>query len=64
MPSIGNTPPQNGSKDFGDELDVFVRYTIGPRSSVWFGWSRFWRGTTIIGDRDADFIDSYWETDF
>jgi hypothetical protein len=64
VPSIGNTPPQNASKDFGDELDVLVRYTIGPRSSVWFGWSHLWRGSKIIGDSDADFIYSYWETDF
>lgn len=64
VPSIGNTPPQNASKDLGDELDVLLRYGFGPRSNLVFGWSHFWRGNKIIGNSDADFIYTQWELDF
>ena len=66
VPSVGNTPPQHttGSKDLGDELDVLLRYSIAPRSSVGFGWSHFWRGDKIIGTSDADFIYSEWDLRF
>lgn len=52
----GNTAPQNGSKDLGDELDMVLKYTICPRSNVLFGWSHFWRGAKIIGTDDADLM--------
>ena len=64
VPSTSNTPPQNASQDFGDELDVLVRYGFGPRSNLVFGWSHLWRGDKIIGNSDADFIYSQWELDF
>ena len=66
IPSVGNTPPQHttGSKDFGDELDVLLRYSIAPRSKVGFGWSHLWRGDKIIGTRDADFLYTEWELNF
>jgi hypothetical protein len=56
VPAIGNTPPQNASKDLGDELDILLKYRCGPRSDIWFGWSHFWRGAKIIGTEDADFL--------
>lgn len=56
VPSIGNTPAQNASKDLGDELDMILKYTICPRSNVLFGWSHFWRGAKIIGTEDSDFL--------
>jgi hypothetical protein len=64
VPSIFNTPPQNASKHLGDELDVLMTYTIGPRSNIGFGWSHFWRGDKIIGTSDADFLYSQWELNF
>ncbi len=56
VPSIGNTAAQNGSKHLGDELDVVLKRTLGPRSNVLLGWSHFWRGDKIIGTTDADFV--------
>ncbi len=56
VPSIGNTAAQNASKDLGDELDIIVKRTIGPRSNALIGWSHFWRGDKIIGTSDADFV--------
>lgn len=66
VPSILNTPPQNGSKHLGDELDVLLTYTICPRSNIGFGWSHFWRGDKIISPStsDADFIYAQWEVNF
>jgi len=64
VPSIGNTPAQNASKDLGDELDVLLKYGIGPRSNLVLGWSHFWRGTKITENHDADFIYSQWELNF
>ena len=56
VPSIGNTPTQNASKDLGDELDIILKYSICPRSDILFGWSHFWRGAKIVGTEDADFV--------
>ena len=56
IPSIGGTPPQSTtSKDFGDELDLYAKYSIGPRSNVLIGYSHFWRGNKILAPADADF---------
>ena len=54
--SLGNTAPQNTSKDLGDELDFVLKYSICPRSNVLFGWSHFWRGNKINGTTNADFL--------
>ena len=68
VPSIGGTPAQSTtSKDWGDELDVLVKYAISPRSNIWFGWSHFWPGNKITppgGARDADFFYTQWELNF
>jgi hypothetical protein len=64
VPSIFNTPPQNDSKELGQELDVLLTYNMCPRSSIGFGWSHFWRGDKIIGDSDADFLYSEWAVNF
>ena len=68
VPSVGNTAPQNDSKDLGDELDIILTYEIGPRSNVLFGWSHFWRGNKLATptneDEDADFIYGQWTLDF
>lgn len=64
VPSIGNTPAQNASKDLGDELDLLLTYTICPRSNVVFGWSHFWRGAKIIGTEDADFVYGQYSLNF
>lgn len=64
VPSIGNTPPQNASKDLGDELDIILKYTICPRSNMLFGWSHFWRGNKIIGTEDSDFLYGQYTLDF
>ena len=65
VPSLGNTPAQTaGSKDLGDELDVVLKYGIGPRSNLLLGWSHFWRGTKITENHDADFIYGQWELNF
>lgn len=64
VPSIFNTPLQNTSKHLGDELDVLLTYTIGPRSNIAYGWSHFWRGDKIIGTNDADFLYCQWELNF
>lgn len=64
VPSIFNTPPQNTSKHLGDELDVLLTYTFGPRSNIGYGWSHFWRGDKIIGTSDADFFYCQWELNF
>jgi hypothetical protein len=65
VPSITATPPQSlDSQDFGQELDCTVKYLIGPRSNVLFGYSHFWRGSKILAPHDADFIYSQWELNF
>jgi len=56
VPAIGNTPAQTASRNLGDELDIILKRTIGPRSNVLLGWSHFWRGNKIIGENDADFV--------
>ncbi|RIK74832.1 MAG: hypothetical protein DCC67_16090 [Planctomycetota bacterium] len=65
IPAIGGTPAQStASKDYGDELDVIVRYNIAPRSNVLVGWSHLWRGSKILAPNDSDFIYSQWELNF
>jgi hypothetical protein len=64
VPSIFNTPPQNGDKHLGDELDVLLTYSLCPRSSIGLGWSHFWRGDKIAAPEDADFIYTQWEVNF
>ena len=65
VPAIGGTPAQsNGSKDFGDEIDLIATYTIGPRSNLLVGYSRFWRGNKILTDTDADFAYVQWTLNF
>jgi hypothetical protein len=65
VPSIGGTPPEStDSKDFGDELDLYVKYKFGPRSNILFGWSHFWRGSKILAPHDADFFYTQWEMNF
>lgn len=64
VPSLGNTPPQNTSRDLGDELDLYLTYTFGPRSNLGFGWSHFWRGSKITAPSDADFLYTQWTLDF
>lgn len=68
VPSIGGTPDQSlNSKDWGDELDVIVKYTFDPRSNILFGYSRFWAGSKISppgGAVDADFFYTQWELNF
>ncbi len=65
IPAIGGTPSQSmASKDYGDELDVTVRRTLGPRSNVLIGWSHLWRGSKILAPNDADFLYSQWELNF
>ena len=54
--SIGGTPPQNGHKHFGDELDLLVNMKVDDRSSVLFGYSYFWRGDKILNSSDAEFF--------
>ncbi len=56
VPSIGNTPAQTASRNFGDELDIILKRTISPRSNVLIGWSHFWQGRKIVGTNDADFV--------
>ncbi len=64
VPSIYNTPPQNGSKHLGDELDLLLTHSLSPSSSILYGWSHFWRGDKIIGTSDADFLYCQWELNF
>jgi hypothetical protein len=65
VPSIGGTPPQStDSKDFGQELDLYARQIIGPRSNILYGWSHFWRGNKILAPKDADFFYVQWELNF
>ncbi|MGI9455139.1 MAG: alginate export family protein [Aeoliella sp.] len=68
VPSIGGTPAQSaGSKDWGDEIDVIVKYTFDPRSNLLVGYSRFWAGnkiTPVGGAVDADFFYTQWELNF
>ncbi len=64
VPSIGNTPAQNASKDLGDELDILLKYSICPRSNILFGWSHFWRGNKINGPEDADFLYGHYLINF
>jgi hypothetical protein len=65
VPAIGGTPPQSlSSKDFGDELDLILKYNFGPRSNILVGWSHLWRGNKILAPNDADFIYTQWELNF
>jgi hypothetical protein len=65
VPSNGGTPTEStNSKDFGDEIDVLVKYTIDARSNVLLGWSHFWRGNKITAPEDADFFYAQWELNF
>lgn len=68
VPSIGGTPVQStNSKDWGDELDVIIKYLYGPRSNILFGYSHFWAGNKITppgGAVDADFFYCQWELNF
>jgi hypothetical protein len=64
VPSIGNTPAQTASKDLGDELDMILKYSICPRSDLLLGWSHFWRGNKIIGNKDADFVYGQYTVNF
>jgi hypothetical protein len=65
VPSIGGTPPQStDSKDFGQELDLYARHIMGPRSNILYGWSHFWRGNKILAPKDADFFYVQWELNF
>lgn len=66
VPSIGGTPAQNGSQDWGDELDLVATYNIGPRQKLLFGWSHFWAGNKIAapGRQDADFVYTEWTMNF
>ncbi len=64
VPSIGGTPPQNASRDLGQELDLVVKYSISPRSNVLLGYSHFWRGDKITTSNDADFVYGQWTLNF
>jgi alginate export protein len=65
VPSLGGQPTQNtSSNDLGDELDLILKYGIGPRSNILFGWSHFWRGNKITGPKDADFFYTQWTQNF
>jgi hypothetical protein len=68
VPAIGGTPIQNpNSKDWGDEIDITVKYNFGPRSNILFGYSHFWAGNKIAppgGAFDADFYYTQWELNF
>lgn len=65
VPSIGGTPPQStNSKDFGQELDFYLKHTLSPRSNILYGWSHFWRGNKILAPKDADFFYVQWELNF
>lgn len=69
VPSIGGTPAQSTtSKDWGDELDIIVKYNLDPRSNLLFGYSHFWAGNKITSASptatDAEFIYTQWELNF
>ncbi len=65
VPSLGGTPTQStASKDLGDELDIILKYRLGPRSNALLGYSHFWRGNKITAPQDADFVYVQWTTDF
>jgi len=67
VPSIGGTPAQNSSVDWGDEIDFVTTYTIGPRSNILFGYSHFWAGNKIVppgGSNDADFFYTQYTLNF
>jgi len=65
VPSLGGTPTQSTtSKDLGDELDIILKYSLGPRSNALLGYSHFWRGNKITGPQDADFVYVQWTTNF
>lgn len=65
VPSIGGTPPQStNSKFFGQELDLYLKHTLSPRSNILYGWSHFWRGNKILAPKDADFFYVQWELNF
>ena len=68
VPSIGGTPAQSTtSTDWGDELDLIVKYKINPRSNILFGYSHFWAGNKITpagGAVDADFFYTQWTMNF
>lgn len=68
VPSNGGTPAQSTtSEDWVDELDLLATHTIGPRSTILFGWPHFWTGNKITppgGAVDADFFYTQWEVNF
>jgi len=67
VPSIGGTPAQNNSTDWGDEIDFIATYNISPRSDILFGYSHFWAGSKIAppgGAEDADFFYTQFTVNF
>ncbi len=68
VPSIGGTPAQStASTDWGDEIDLIVKYKINPRSNILFGYSKFWAGNKITppgGAVDAEFFYTQWTMNF
>lgn len=57
IPGVAVPSNQNfNSKDFGNELDLFVSHNLTPRTNVGVGYSHFWRGARINGTSDADFF--------
>ena len=60
VPSGQNTTDNN----FGNELDVIVKYAIGPRSNILFGYSHLWPGAKITSTNDADFFYTQWTLNF
>jgi hypothetical protein len=62
--NTSSTPQNLTSDDFGQELDVTVRYLFGPRSNILLGYSHFWRGDKITAPSDADFTYMQWEWNF
>ncbi|MEM9186325.1 MAG: alginate export family protein [Planctomycetota bacterium] len=62
-----NTAPiQNTtSDDWGHELDIIAKRTLGPRSNILFGYSNVWAGDKIINPlSDAQFYYTQWELNF
>ena len=64
VPSVGGTPAQNATDDFGSEIDLVAKYQIGPRSNVLFGYSRLGAGSKIIATKDAEFFYGQWTLNF
>ncbi|MEM7560553.1 MAG: alginate export family protein [Planctomycetota bacterium] len=65
VPAIGGTPNQAiTSKDLGDELDILGIWSLGPRSQLLAGYSRFWIGNKILETTDADFAYVQYQVNF